>query len=109
MYYKLLNRINATDYKKLDIEQISSVYTNADSTMAIVNTTEEVAITNDEITKIEETEFTTLKDSWENERKSLVTTLPQLTKEELLEKQLLETQATLANLQEQILKSNGGM
>lgn len=34
----------------------------------------------------------------------------QPTKEELLQKQLLETQAILANLQEQILlKSNGGM
>lgn len=34
--------------------------------------------------------------------------MPQPTKEELLQKQLLETQATLANLQEQILLNNGG-
>ncbi|OOM71085.1 hypothetical protein CLPUN_50770 [Clostridium puniceum] len=33
---------------------------------------------------------------------------PQSTKEELLQKQLLETQAMLANLQEQILLNNGG-
>lgn len=35
--------------------------------------------------------------------------LPQQTKEYLLQKQLLETQAILANLQEQILKQNGGI
>jgi hypothetical protein len=33
---------------------------------------------------------------------------PQPTKEELLQKQLLETQAILANLQEKILLNNGG-
>lgn len=45
----------------------------------------------------------------EEKEKLFLTKAPELTKEELLQKQLLETQATLASLQEQILKQNGGI
>lgn len=46
----------------------------------------------------------------EEEKESLFPTeLPQLSQEGELEKQLLETQAQLANLQEQILLNNGGI
>lgn len=80
MYYKLVNRANATDYKELDIEQIISAYTSADSTMAVV-ITEEV-IENDGITVIYENEFNTLRDLWEIERQAIKTTFPQPTLEE---------------------------
>lgn len=46
----------------------------------------------------------------EEKEKLFPTKTPEPTKQELLENQLLETQAILASLQEQILlKSNGGM